>query len=167
MKPRDQRPRIVIAVIEARGIAALWEAAMRQLTNHPAELITLFLEDERWLRAASLPFTQELPRVGGSPLAFTRQRAQELRRETARQARQLIEQLAAKSKRPVAFANLSESNAASLTELVGGQRSILIAQQVITRQPVYARFVDLGCQIELVEHDEDAERPGFFEPSTA
>ena len=156
MRSHDQAPRIVIAVIESRGIAALWQAAMRQLTHQPADVITLFIEDDRWTRAASLPFTRELPGVGGSPLAFTRERAQQLRQETARQARQRIEELAAESKRPVAFANLSASNAADLNELVGDRRSVLIAQQVITRQPVYTQFVALGCQIELVDHDEDA-----------
>ncbi len=87
-----------------------------------------------------------------------------MRQETAKQARQLIEQLAAESKRPVAFTTLSESSAASLTELVGGQRNVLIAQQMITRQPVYARFMDLGCQIELVQYDDDTDLP---EPVTA
>jgi hypothetical protein len=167
MKPRDRHPCIIIAVIESRGIAALWQAAMRRITHEPADLVTLFVEDERWRRAASLPFTKELPRVGGEPLAFTRQRARELRRETARQARQLIERLAAESERPVAFTTLTDSNAASLTELVGGRRSVLIAQQVITRQPVYARFVDLGCQIELVEYDDDAEHSALLESGTA
>lgn len=151
MTPNEPATRVVIAVTEASPVAEMWQVAMRCLTESPAELLTLFLADDRWLRAASLPFTREFSRIGGRPSEFTRQRAEELRRDAARSARRRVERLASEARIKTAFEILPESDRARLAELVGGRATVLIAAKPIRSRPVYTHFVELGCRIELIE----------------
>ena len=151
MTTQSDRLRILIALTESSPVPRLWRAALDKRADRPADLVTLFLQDERWLRAASLPFTREYPRSGGRPANFTHQRAREIGQETARQAKKLIEQLAAKSKTRVAFETLSERDRPRLVEIIGEHQSILIASDAITTLPVYVHFVELGCNIELID----------------
>lgn len=157
MTASSEKIRIVIALTESCPVPKLWQAAMEHLSQTPAELVTVFLEDERWPRAASLSFTREVPRTGGSSLDFTQERAQEIHRETAKQAKKLIEQLAEESETDVAFETLSESDRRRLAELIEGQQSILIAANVIVARPIYVHFENLGCHIELIEDSGDDE----------
>ena len=62
----DEKTRIVIAVTETTRLPVLWKAAARRFGTLPVEVVTLFLEDDRWVRAASLPFTREISRLSGS-----------------------------------------------------------------------------------------------------
>ena len=151
MTANDEKSRIVIAVTEASPVAEMWQAALRFLTESDSDLVALFLADDRWLRVASLPFTREFPRVGGRPSEFTRQRAEQLRRDAAREARRLIEALAGEARIKTAFEILSDTDRARLAELIGGPSSILIAPTLIRSRPVYAQIVEIGCRIELVE----------------
>lgn len=151
MTTQSDKVRILIALTETSPVPRLWKAALERRADRPADLVTLFLQDERWLRAASLPFTREFPRSGARPLNFTHQRAQEIGQETARQAKKLIDQLAAKSKMRVAFETLSERDRPRLVEIIGEHKSILIAADAITALPVYVHFVELGCHIELID----------------
>jgi len=151
MTRESDKLRILIALTESSPVPRLWKAALDRRADRPADLVTLFLQDERWLRAASLPFTREFPRSGGRSLNFTHQRAREIGQETARQAKKLIEQLAAKSKTRVAFETLSERDRPRLVEIIGEHQSILIAADAITTLPVYVHFVELGCHIELID----------------
>ena len=155
MTTQSDKVRILIALTESSPVPLLWKAALDKRAEGPADLVTLFLQDERWLRAASLPFTREFPRSGARPLVFTQQRALEIGQETARQAKKLIDQLAAKSKMRVAFETLTASDRPRLVEIIGEHRSILIAADAITTLPVYVHFVELGCHIELIDSSVD------------
>jgi DNA-binding transcriptional regulator YhcF (GntR family) len=115
-----------------------------------SEVVALYIADDRWQRAASLPFTREVSRLGGVA-NFTRQRADQLSREAVIGIERRIKSLAAEADLALAFEELSESNAERLEELARGERSILIAPALITRQPIYPRIVSLGCRIELIE----------------
>ena len=164
MTPQSDIRRIVIALTETSPVPILWRAAMALRAETPADVLTLFLQDERWLRAASLPFTREFPRSGGRPVDFTHQRAREVSRDTAKQARRLIEQLADKAKMQVMFETLLEPDRGRLVELVGESQIILVAHDAITTLPIYVHFVDLGCRIELVGNsanngDDEAREP--------
>lgn len=161
----NEKRRIVIALTETSPVPRLWHAAMARHAESPGDLLTLFLQDERWLRAASLPFTREFPRSGARSLAFTHERAREVSRETAKQAKRLIEQLADKAKTQVMFETLLEPDRGRLIELVGEYQSILIAHDAITSLPVYVHFVELGCHIELV--GSSSEDNGEEEPAPA
>lgn len=147
----DAKTRVIIAVTEPGWIAHLWQAALRRLSETPGDLVTLFLEDERWLRAASLPFTREFSRIGGRPVDFTPQRAQEISKDAATQARRLIDRLAAEAKIRTVFEILSASDRMRLSKLIGGQENILIAPSFIRTLPVYTHLVEMGCRIQLIE----------------
>ena len=157
MTTDSDRRRIVIALTETSPVPKLWRAAMARRAESPADLLTLFLQDERWLRAASLPFTREFPRSGGRPVDFTHQRAREVGHETAKQAKRLIEQLAEKAETQVMFETLIEPDRGRLVELVGEYQSILIAHDAITALPIYVYFVELGCHIELIDSSVESE----------
>lgn len=163
MRPADEKTRVVIAVTEASPVTEMWRVAMRILTESPADLVTLFLADDRWLRVASLPFTREFPRIGGRPSEFTRQRAEKLHGDAAREARRLINVLAGEARISTAFEVLSDSDRRRLAELVGGESSVLIAPTLIRSRPVYSQLIELGCRIELVEEPERS-RPDLRRP---
>jgi hypothetical protein len=119
--------RVVIAVTDTTPVARIWEAALHLLRESPADLVALYVEDDRWHRIASLPFTREISRSGGVPVEFTRQRAEQVSRERAARVQELIEKLAAKSNLEPAFEVLSESDAGRLREFIGSHENILVA----------------------------------------
>ncbi len=158
MTPPDEKLRVVIALTETSCVFSLWQAAIERSAHAPADLVALFLADERLQRAASLHFTREFPKIGGTPLDFTLQRAEKIGRETARQARQHIEKLAAEAGAKVAFEFLSEPDRSRLSEIIGGQQSLLIAPEIIAARPIYVHFIELGCRIELIRDPGDYRR---------
>jgi len=155
MKTTDDRLRVVIAVTEASPLSALWRAAMDLLSESPAELLALFVDDERWHRAASLPFTREISRIGGTAADFTVQRAEQVNKEAATRTQRRIEQLASKADLALAFEVLPESDQERIQELVGPGQNVLIAPSFITRRAIYAHLTRLDCRILLIEAAEE------------
>ena len=141
--------RILIAFTESSPIAELWQAVLSR-RGAASEIVALYIADDRWHRAASLPFTREVSRLG-VVANFTRQRADELKRDAVVGIERRIRGLAADANLALAFEELSETDAGRLEELAAGERSILIAPALITRQPIYTRMTGLGCRIELIE----------------
>ena len=84
MKITDDKLRVVIAVTASSPLAALWHAAMNLLDESPGQLVALFIDDDRWQRAASLPFTREISRIGGAVADFTVQRAEQVNKGRTR-----------------------------------------------------------------------------------
>lgn len=152
MKKSDDRTRILIAVTEASPVAELWQAALDR-RDRDEELVALFLSDDRWHRAASLPFTREISRLG-AVADFTQQRADQLYKESVARIRRSIAELAEQSDLAAEFEELSQRNAARLEELAAGTQSVMIASSLITREPIYTHILRLDCRIELVETDE-------------
>ena len=101
MAKSKQSQRVVIALTETSPVPDLWEAAMRAVEGSSAELVAIFLHDERWERAASLPFTREVSLAGGAASDFTAQRAARLLGETAAKMQKNIEELASRAGLPV------------------------------------------------------------------
>lgn len=161
MVKAEMKVRIVMAVTETTPVARLWEAARRLLRELPADLVTLYLEDDRWHRVASLPFTREILRSGGVPVDFTQQRAEQVTRERAARVREMITKLAAESKLETAFETLSESDPERLRAFIGSHENILVAPSFISARPIFAMLSELNCRIELVEAEEEPERPGY------
>jgi hypothetical protein len=143
--------RVVIAVTETSPLSALWQAAMNLMSETPAELVALFVDDDRWRRAASLPFTREISRVSGATADFTVQRAEQLNREAITQTRIRVEKLASKADLALAFEVLPESDQDRIKELVGADQNVLIAPSFIRTRPIYAHLSRLDCQILLIE----------------
>ena len=164
MTKTEVRLRVVMAVTETTPVARLWETALRLLQETPAELATLYVQDDRWRRVASLPFTREILRSGGVAVEFTQQRAEQVGRERAARVQELVRKLAAESNLKPAFEILSESDAERLREFIGSYENILVAPSFISTRPIFAMLSEMNCRIELVEAEEEEERPAFTLP---
>ena len=164
MARTDVRLRIVLAVTETTPVARLWETALQLLRETPAELAALYVQDDRWYRVASLPFTREILRSGGVAIEFTQQRAEEVSRARAARVQELVRNLAAESKLEAAFEILSESDAERLREFIGSHDNILVAPSFISTRPIFAMLSEMNCRIELVEAEEEEERPAYTLP---
>ena len=151
MKKNDDRRRVVIAVTESSPLSELWREAMTLLNESPSELMALFMDDDRWRRAASLPFTREISRVSGAAADFTAQRAEQLNREAVTRMQQRIEKLAEEAKLALDFEVLPESDQKRIEELVGTARNVLIASSHIRTRPIYTHLTRCDCRIQLVE----------------
>ena len=149
MKKRDGPARVLIAVTEMSPVPDLWRAALNRI-DRDAEVVALFLSDDRWRRAASLPFTREISRLG-AVADFTRQRADQISRDSVARVRRSLAELAREADLAHSFEELSDRNTTRLEELVAGPRSVLIASSLITREPIYALILTLDCRIELVD----------------
>jgi len=154
----DDRLRVVIAVTESSPLAALWHAAMNLLDESPGQLVALFINDDRWRRAASLPFTREISRIGGAVADFTVQRAEQVNKEAIKRTQQRIEQLAAEADLALAFEVLPEPDQKRIQELVGNDQNVLIAPAFITTRPGYAHLTRLDCRLLLIEAEEEKQQ---------
>ena len=164
MAKTEVKLRVVIAVTETTPVARLWKAALKLLRESPADLVTLYVEDDRWHRVASLPFTREILRSGGVPVEFTRQRAEQVSREGATRVRELVQKLAAESNVKPVFETLSESDAERLREFIGSHENILVAPSFISTRPIFTMLSEMNCRIELVEAEEEEETPAYRLP---
>ena len=153
MTETETKLRVVIAVTETSPVPPLWEAAMQLLRESPGELVALFVEEDHWHRAASLPFTREISRVGAATAEFTQQRAEQLHKESITKARQLIQQLAEEADISPDFTVVPESDAARIGEMVGSDFNVLVAPSFISKRPIFAQLTKLDCRILLVEAD--------------
>jgi len=142
---------VVIAITELAPVQQIWRAALQFIEESRAELHALFVEDERWHRAASLPFTREISRVSGADADFTVQRAIEVHKEAIDRAQRQLQQLAAESERELAFEVLAESDQKRIRDLVANGDCIVIAPEVLAEQPVFRELQELGCRIVLIE----------------
>jgi hypothetical protein len=154
MTKSERKPRkdlVVIAITELAPVQRIWREALQFIEESRTELHALFVEDERWHRAASLPFTREISRVSGAGADFTVQRAIEVHRETIDRARRQLQQLAAESERELAFEVLPESDQKRIRDLAADGDCIVIAPEILAEQPVFRELQELGCRIVLIE----------------
>jgi hypothetical protein len=128
---------------------------MQLLQEAPAELVAVFVEEGHWYRAASLPFTREISRIGGSAADFTQQRAEQLHREAVARVRQLIQELADEAGVSPDFRVMPESDTARIRERIGGTPNVLVAPAFISNQPFFAQLTKLDCRILLVDAPEE------------
>lgn len=150
----DDTARIVLAVTELTPVQGLWQEAIQRLRETRAELLALYVANDQWHRAATLPFTREISRASGAIAEFTMQRAMQLHTEATSRAQRQIQALASEANTPLIFEVLFESDQARIRELVAGSQNILIAPSFITRRPLYAELQKLDCRIVLIEAEE-------------
>ena len=141
----------MLAVTETSSLLDLWSAAMELLGGRSAELISVFVSDNRWRRAASLPFTQEVSRVGGALSNFTRERAEQVDRDALERTQGQLRQLAAESKIQLTFAAIGDHEAARIHEYVTSDADVLIVPSFLKGMPIYAELTRLKCRIEVVD----------------
>jgi hypothetical protein len=150
----EKRERVVIAVTESSSIADLWETAMETISGDNTELVVIFLHDERWHRAASLPFTQEISQVGGGASDFTLQRAEQLLAEKAENLRKNIERLAKRADLSVAFQVLPETDQAQTRTLVSGNVNVVVGPAMLARHPVFLELKSAVKRMVFIETGE-------------
>lgn len=164
MTQTEVKLRVVIAVTETTPVARLWETALRLLREAPAELAALYVQDDRWHRVASLPFTREILRSGGVAVEFTQQRAEQVSRERAARVQDAIRKLADEANLKPVFETLNESDAERLRQFIGSHDNILVAPSFMSTRPIFAVLTELNCRIELVEAEEEDEGPAYVLP---
>ncbi len=155
MNQNDDKCRIVIAVTETTEVPRLWRAALQNVGRSEAELLALYLIDNHWHRAASLPFTREISRIGGGVADFTVKRADQLSKEAQQRIEQIVRKLAEDSGLAYAFKAVSEIDPNLRAELVADYRTVLIAPSVVSRRPIFTQLEQLNWHIELIEATEE------------
>lgn len=148
-KPRTSR--VVIAITELAPVQRMWRAALQHLQESRAELLALFLADDQWHRAASLPFTREISRVSGMDADFTSKRASEVHKEAIDRAQRQLRKLAAEADRELAFEVLPESDQNRVRDIVMETQTILIVPPALADRPVFAELQKSGCRIVLIK----------------
>jgi hypothetical protein len=156
MNDKKHTQRVVIALTETSPVADLWEAAMQAMSGPGVEFIALFLHDESWRRAASLPFTREVSLAGGKVSDFTLQRAEQLLNHTAERLRKNIEDLAKRAGQPIAFLVLSEQDQVPAKTLISSE-TIVVGPSMLAEHPILMELRRADFRIVLIEQG-DPER---------
>ena len=146
--------RIMLALNESSSLPTLWRAVTELLGEGAAELVTVFITDDRWHRAASLPFTREISRFSGLPGDFTRERADEVNRDAQGRTQKAVAQLAAERQLDFVFEILAEHSAEQIHRLVRMEQDILIAPSLFRSRPIFAELSRLKCRVLLVDTEE-------------
>lgn len=141
----------MLVVNETSSLHDLWRTAMEHLADEHAELTTVFVRDDRWRRAASLPFTEEISRASGSSMNFTLQRAEEVDSDAVTRTQSRLQQLAMDSKIQLAFEIVAEHEATKIHELVRSESDLLIVPSVFEGRPFYSEIARLKCRFLLVD----------------
>ena len=157
MNTKNDVRRVLIAVTESGMARALWRAALKHAAETPRDLVAVFVQDDRWQRAASLPFTREVPRTGGAATDFTRQRARQVDADTVMRTRREIEALAAEARLTAGFETLAESELVRLEELVAVDKSLLVVPAMLKRRPAFDVLTRLKCRLVVVEPGENGD----------
>ena len=153
MSENDRHERVIIALTEACPIADLWEAAMQAISDTNTELLVVFLHDERWHRAASLPFTREISQVGGGARDFTLQRAEQILEEKAGTLRKSIEKRAERAGLTTAFQVLAETDQVQTRTLLASDTNIVVGPSVLAQHPVFLELQSIVKRMILIESD--------------
>lgn len=143
--------RVIIALTETSPVADLWDAAMHARSDAGEELTVVFLHDERWQRAASLPFTREVPLAGGADQDFTLQRAEQVLNETATTLRKTVEKLANRAGLSVGFQTLSEEDRETALSFLSSETSVVVGPSTLAGHPVLVELRRSDRQLVLVE----------------
>jgi len=158
MNKADDKGRIVIAVTELTPVRLLWREVLQRRHESTVELLALFVTDDRWHRAASLPFTREISRVSGMGENFTMRRARQVHDEAIHRTQRRMQKLATEANLELMFEVLPESGQQRIRELVAGSQDILIAPSFMSTRPFFAELQKLDCRIELIEANEEADQ---------
>ncbi len=158
MTKADNKVRIVIAITEFTPVGLLWREVLQRRHESTAELLALFVADDRWHRAASLPFTREISRVSGVDENFTMRRARQVHDEAIHRTQRRMQELASEADLVLMFEVLPESGLQRIQDLVAGSQDILIAPSFLSTRPFFAELQKLDCKIELIEVKEEADQ---------
>lgn len=154
MKSTTEIRRVMLAVTESSSLPDLWRAVTEHLAGASAELITIFVSDDRRRRAASLPFTREVSRISGGSENFTPRRAAQVDSDAVVRTRRRLRQLAAEAEIQLVFQILAENEAARIHEFVTAEPDLLVAPSFFESRPIYTELARLKCRILLVDTED-------------
>ena len=116
----------------------------------------MFVSDDRWIRAASLPFTREISRLSGGSEVFTARRAEQVVGEIVNRVQQRIRQLAADRQMQLVFEILHAQEPGPIREFVRIEHDVLIAPSVLKYWPDFADLARPERRVVLVDDEEAA-----------
>ena len=117
--------RILLAVTEASPVESLWQSLIDALEEGGADVVTVFVREEQWRRAASLPFTREISRLSGAQAEFTHRRAQQVSVDTAVRVQQQLQQRASETRLKLEIEVVTEQEG---DELARRKRHVLLVR---------------------------------------
>ena len=150
---------VLVVITETSPVEALWRAALDRAREAGSDVNVLIVRDERWHRAASLPFTSEIPRLGGPRRKFTAERAEALVAEAIARLRRMAQALAAESRIECHYHVVTETVFPDLEGLVVGRHGILVASSELETLPIFEQARALRCEIVLVDRQGGAAVP--------
>ena len=148
--------RALLVVTETSPVDKLWRALLDHLADAQAEVVAVFVSDDRWTRAASLPFTREISRLSGGSEVFTARRARQVVGDSAERVQQRIRQLAEDRQMQLVFEILHVQEPYRIREFVRIEYDVLIAPSVLQRWPDFADLARPERRVVLVDDEEPA-----------
>lgn len=154
--PPSELYRILLAVDERSPLPALWRVVQEHAVVPDTELVTLFVHDDRWRRAATLPFTREVSRLSGRGLDFTPARAAQIDRDVAGHAERELRRLAASTRLKLVFERLAESEAEQVRKFIRVEKDFVIVPDMLRGGRLHAELTRLRCRMLLVDTGDDS-----------
>ena len=150
---QGSKRRVLLVVTETSPLEKLWHALLDDLADAQAEVVAVFVSDDRWSRAASLPFTREISRLSGGSEVFTARRAEQVVGDMVERVQQRIRQLAAERQLQLVFEILNAQEPNRIREFVRIEHDLLVAPSVLQYWP---DFADLARPERRVNDEEPA-----------
>lgn len=154
MKQTNEGRRIILAITEWSPLPVLWRLAKEHLADPQDQLITYMVHDDRWRRAASLPFTREVSRISGHHSDFTQWRAASIDNAISARLACQLQALAGDAERQLVFEVLLEHEAGEVLHQLGATADLLIVSAELKQLPVFAELAQLRCEMLLIGSDE-------------
>ena len=154
MNRQEDKRRILLLLTEQSPLQRLWQVVEEHLAGAHNEVVALFISDERWHRAASLPFTREFSRLSGTHRNFTAQRATELDQDIIGQIQASLRELTTKAELEPTFELLAEREIGRIGNYVIVKRDLLVAPAALKNREVFGELTRLSCQTLFVESEE-------------
>ena len=156
--PAEQgsKRRVLLVVTETSPLDKLWHALLEDLADAQAEVVALYVRDDRWTRAASLPFTREISRLSGGSEVFTARRAAQIVGDMVERAQQRIRELAADRQLQLVFEILDAQEPHRIRDLVRIEHDLLIAPSVLQLWPDFADLARPERRVVFVNDEEPA-----------
>lgn len=153
---QGSKRRALLVVTETSPLDKLWRALLDDLADAQADVIAVFVSDDRWTRAASLPFTKEISRLSGGSEIFTARRAEQVVGDMVERVQQRIRQLAADRQVRLAFEILHEQEPSRIREFVRIEHDVLIVPSVLRHWPDFADLARPERRVVFVDDEEPA-----------
>ena len=151
---QGSKRRVLLVVTETSPLEKLWHALLDDLADAQAEVVAVFVSDDRWSRAASLPFTREISRLSGGSEVFTARRAEQVFGDMVERVQQRIRQLAAERQLQLVFEILNTQEPNRIREFVRIEHDLLVAPSVLQYWPDFADLARPERRVVFVNDEE-------------